>query len=616
MPKRIEVTAEPPSVVLMAGETAEVMARVRNTGQTIDQLVVGIEGLHETWYSIPVTSVALFPNDQDSLRITLHPPREAESRTGLHPFRIVVRSHESPEVAVAEVAFEIKPRLEVAIDVSPDEIKARRGTYQVILTNPSNTDLRVRLSGFDAGDRLRYRFNLNMLNVPAGGQAGANVQARLRWWAWLGGEKEFLFHVAAAPPEAGTGAQFCPYCGHRFKGEGVRLSCPHCGKVLAEGVRTAEARLVRPPLIKGLPRIRIPWFSAMPRIESFTASTENQIEFTLRWSVKKASEVTLNGEKVPARGETAVHPRGPMTYTLVAINRGKSVSQSVEVRPLTISEPRTCERLRVSLAPEKVEAYAGNVPATVTLQIQNIGTIVDKFLVEVEGIDGSWYKRSASSVGLMPQASDQVQITFQPPKKEGVRSGGYAFAVVIRSESNPQESAVVTGRLEILPAPEFKIQLRPVRATCRKKAIYRVALVNTGVSDLVIKVDASDMEEGCRFEIKEKEVTVPAWRTVEIPMVVRPKRGSFIGEKKRFDLTVNASPNQGVPLTATGELTHAPLFRSWRQLYRITMRLIILTIVIVGIIKAIHWGGGWDQLTDDPAEWLRHLRRGTYSPWW
>ena len=124
------------------------------------------------------------------------------------------------------------------------------------------------------------------------------------------------------------------------------------------------------------------------------------------------------------------------------------------------------------------------------------------------------------------------------------------------------------------------------------------------------------MEEGCRFEIKEKEATVPAWRTVEIPMAVRPKRRSFIGEKKRFDLTVNATPSQGVPLTATGELTHAPLFRSWRQLYRVVMRIILVTVIIGGIIKAIHWGGGWDQLTDDPAEWWRHLRRGTYSPWW
>jgi len=616
MTKRIEVIVEPASVSLKAGETAEIIAKVRNTGQTIDQLVVGIEGLDEAWYTVPVTSVALFPNDQDTLRIMLHPPREAEDRTGPHPFRILVRSHESPEVAVAEVAFEIKRRLEIVLGISPDEIKGRKGSYQVTVTNPSNADSRVKLSAFDGGNRLRYRFNLSQLAVGGGASAGATVQVRLRWRAWLGGEKEIPFLVAAAPPDAGTDALFCPYCGHRFKGGGVHLSCPHCGKILAENVRTAEARLVRPPLIKGLPKIRIPWFSAMPRIESFTATTANKIEFTLKWSVKRTGEGRLNGEKVPDRGETAVHPRGPTTYTLVATNRGKSVTQTVEVRPLTISEPRTCERLRVSLSPEKVEAYAGNVPATVTVQIQNIGTIVDKFIVEIEGIDGSWYKRSASSLGLMPQASDQVQITFQPPKKEGVRSGEYPFAVVVRSESNPGESAVVTGRLEILPAPEFKLQLRPVRATCRKKAAYRIGLVNTGVSDLVIKVDASDMEEGCRFQFKEKEAAVPAWRTVEVPMVVRPKRRSFIGEKKRFDLMVNATPNQGVPLTASGELTHAPLFRSWRQLFRVLSRLILLTIIIVGIIKAIHWGGGWDQLTDDPVQWWRHLRHGTYVPWW
>ncbi|MBM3133671.1 MAG: hypothetical protein FJZ95_11665, partial [Chloroflexi bacterium] len=106
MAKRIEVAAEPATVSLMAGETAEVTAKIHNTGQTIDQLVLGVEGLDDAWHTIPVTSVALFPNDQDNLRISLHPPAEAEAKIGVHKFRIVVRSHESPEIATAEVTLE------------------------------------------------------------------------------------------------------------------------------------------------------------------------------------------------------------------------------------------------------------------------------------------------------------------------------------------------------------------------------------------------------------------------------------------------------------------------------------------------------------------------------
>jgi hypothetical protein len=53
------------------------------------------------------------------------------------------------------------------------------------------------------------------------------------------------------------------------------------------------------------------------------------------------------------------------------------------------------------------------------IQIQNLSNIVDKYLFQVEGLDESWYKRSTSEIALMPQATEQAQITFLPPNKRG-----------------------------------------------------------------------------------------------------------------------------------------------------------------------------------------------------
>ena len=85
MSDKIQVTVAPESLVTTAGETVETTATLHNLGQTIDQLTISIEGLDTSWYTLPVSSVALFPNDQDKLKIVLCPPKTPETRASLGP---------------------------------------------------------------------------------------------------------------------------------------------------------------------------------------------------------------------------------------------------------------------------------------------------------------------------------------------------------------------------------------------------------------------------------------------------------------------------------------------------------------------------------------------------
>ncbi len=92
MPERTKVTTEPTSLTLLPGETGEITITISNQGQTVDQLLLSIEGINPDWYTIPVSSVALFPNDQDNLGITIHPPKTSESQFGSLPIHISVTS--------------------------------------------------------------------------------------------------------------------------------------------------------------------------------------------------------------------------------------------------------------------------------------------------------------------------------------------------------------------------------------------------------------------------------------------------------------------------------------------------------------------------------------------
>jgi len=486
LPDKVEVTISPKAFVVAPGDNAEATATLRNLGGRVDQFTISIDGIDASWYSLPVSSVALFPNDQDNLRIVLHPPKTIETEARSYPFRVNVTSQENPdETTTVELGIEIRtlPGLELAI--SPQRVVGWKGVYQVVITNMSDSEARIHLRGGAAHKRLRYKLRPESLTVPGGGQSEATAEARLGWLARFGGEKQFDFHVLAAPAEAG-----------RFDREAI----------------SAGSQLVRIPWHRSLPRIRLRWLARPPVIVDFSATTEDKRVFKLSWSTRRAAEVKLDDEPVDLRGEKLVRPTDSTSYLLTASNKYGSLTQTIEINPLLGPAARVSERIRASLSPSELQVQAGVASAQATLQAQNVGDIVDKFLVEIEGLDETWHSRSASSIALMPQQeAEQVQLSFHPPKRKGVRSGIYSFAVVVRSQSRPEEAASIVGHLEVLPSAEFKVEVRPSRVSCRRKGSYRITLANVGVSDINFTLEATDLDEGCRIHF-DREMDGNIWQ--------------------------------------------------------------------------------------------------------
>ncbi len=605
MADKVEVTVTPTAFTITPGDTAEATATLRNSGQTVDQFTISIDGIDPGWYTLPVSSVALFPNDQDNLRIILHPPKATTVKAGSYLFRINVASQENPdEMTTMELAIEIRALAELELSISPQRIAGRRGTYQIAVKNPDDSEKTLNLEASDAEGILQYSLEPEILNVPGGGRSEATLEVRLGWMAFFGGEKEFDFQVMATQPEVEEAKT--------INGQLVRIPWYRIFTRIRLSRITPAVSRAKPAISRAkfaISRIRIPWLTQPPVINTFKATTDDKREFTLSWSVKRAAEVILNDEKVAKRGEMLVNPTTPATYVLVVINRYGSSSQTVEVQPIPIPEARASERIRVSLSPSELQVQAGVTPVPATLQVQNLGEIVDKLSVEIEGLDETWYSRSASSIALMPQASDQVQITFQPPKQKGVKARTYPFAVTVRSQSTPEEATSIVGQVEVLPLVESKIEVRPYRVSCRRKGTFRIGLANTGVSNANFTLEATDLDEGLRFRFKNETPEVTAWNTIEVPIVARPKRGSIIGEKKRYDITITANAGKGMSQSVNCELHHNPFIGSWRPILRVIKLVIVLAIIGVLAYFVIKWGGGWGTLTRNPGTWVNQLIR-------
>ena len=399
MPNNIEATATPNSLVTKLGDNVETNLHLRNLGQTIDQLTISIEGLDANWYAIPVSSVALFPNDEDNLKIIFEPPKADQIKAGVYNFCINVSSQTNPEeINTVDMSIEVQTVPELEINISPQSITGRRGIYHLGINNPGDNEATIQLQCSDSNGALKYYLQSEYLTIPPNRHSEVSVEVSLGWLSFFGGAKDFSFQVLAIQPEDDEGKIV----------EG-KLSRIAWHRMISQ---------IKLPRLK-LPRILSSLLQKPPEITVFEAKSDDKIEFRLTWSVKRSKDIKLNNASVEQQGDRLVSPSASTSYLLTASNKYGSSQKTIEVDPRLISKAKTSERIRATLSSSDLTCQAGGTPEIIMVQLQNLGETVDKFMVEVEGLDEAWYSRSASSIALMPQAVEQVQISFHPPKTRG-----------------------------------------------------------------------------------------------------------------------------------------------------------------------------------------------------
>src|SRR6185437_5445614 len=68
---------------------------ITNSGQIVDQYVLSITGLDESWYTLTPPSVSLFPGAAANAELILHPPAGVAT-AGDYPFSVIATSASNP----------------------------------------------------------------------------------------------------------------------------------------------------------------------------------------------------------------------------------------------------------------------------------------------------------------------------------------------------------------------------------------------------------------------------------------------------------------------------------------------------------------------------------------
>ncbi len=363
--EQIELVLAPMQLRVEAGSEVEMNVTVVNHTGHVDWFRVELVGLREQWYRIvapdqstgPVAQVHLFHTPVHAtpaadavaqLRLIVAPPRDSQSRAGIHNFAITATSQgEPPARRVATSQLSIDPFQEMKATMEPEEISRPQGEFTLSLYNAGN-DLAAVAVQIEA-DELECQADRQQLELANGGRDAIRIKTRVKRRHWFGSNRT---HSMVVTVKSGDQDQI----------ERALVSFPPRVPIWLQSL----FRRVQPfaiPAVSLMLVLAVVFFVARPaEILEFKADPATVVAgqpVTLSWSVIRSSGISIDpatgSEKLGLPGgELKVVPAASGKYTLTARNRvGIQTSRSVnvEVKP----KPELAKIVAFTASPEHVK---------------------------------------------------------------------------------------------------------------------------------------------------------------------------------------------------------------------------------------------------------------------
>lgn len=528
-----------PDEVTTAGGSGpdQMLVNVRNIGENADQYNLEIEGIDEAWYTMEERTLALFPGDSISKKIKLHPPGKGRTAPGRYVFEVVVRSQADPTVArrvTGAIRVIANP---VEITLTPQKVETSAGAAPVTVVAKIRNHMGV-ASGAE-------QFFVQVLDINS------------TWYTLEAGSVSIVpgdsldVPVSIHPPR-GRGA--VPGA-HPFT---IKATCQTDSAL--EGEAAGVVELASDPINVTLNPSDVTMLigDAPARIMASIQNVRAPAgQYTISIDGIGPSWYTISNKTVQlAPGGSAsvpieLHPPAtnnvPGNYSfMVEVRPGAGMGAGVDA-PIAgayselnlVAHPITLE-----LVPAEVSMVGGAAPIEMQLTLGNSGAIVDKYNMEVEGLDKAWYTIVTESVSLFPSSSAKVPFTLHLPAT-AIRAGRYPFKVRARSHSDNAAFKEISSAVNIARLVALQIEIDPQRVT-GAEGQYQVTLTNNGNADMSVVLSGRDPEAALHFVVSNTSIVVPAGDKLIVPVTVKPKDPKEPKTDRQHQFTITAHPGGSV----------------------------------------------------------------------
>ncbi len=194
------------NLAVTPGSSVSTQLRVRNTGDVVDQFNFQPLGDAAAWITVEPPSVRLFPNTDETVTVTIAPPRSSDSKPGPTAWAVKAIPSEDPGgAAVGEGTVDVAEFSVIEAELQPVAGRGRMvGRYEIAIDNRGNIPMQVRLSGTDAEQTLAYEFADDVVATEPGTAHFTKIKIRPAERIWRGQPKSHPFQILAEPQQRVT----------------------------------------------------------------------------------------------------------------------------------------------------------------------------------------------------------------------------------------------------------------------------------------------------------------------------------------------------------------------------------------------------------------------------
>jgi len=208
MSDRIEVALSPDRLQVAPGGSVTTTATIKNAGDVVEAYTIEVEGIDRHWCSLSVSSVSLFPGDDEKVQLTVHPPKESASRAGAYDVTLKVTSNRDPTLTTtAQLPMQVGRLLSFDLDLSPKKARGGKGSYKVTIANHGNVPTTYTLAGQDPEGMCHFDFRQSAVTVEPGATTEVAMVVNSKNRPFTGKAKNYNFILTVTPhaSEAGEG---------------------------------------------------------------------------------------------------------------------------------------------------------------------------------------------------------------------------------------------------------------------------------------------------------------------------------------------------------------------------------------------------------------------------
>ena len=213
---------------------------------------------------------------------------------------------------------------------------------------------------------------------------------------------------------------------------------------------------------------------------------------------------------------------------------------------------------------------------TFTVEVRNLGTVVERYRCEIVGMDPSWMTVTPASLELFPQHGEgrarpdappsvgRFTVTLHPPRLPAATAGPWPIGAKVTSEHDPSGRVVEETTVAILPFGALDATLHPSIASGRRGANATVQVANQGNRPEAVSLAGSDPAGKIGFDFQPTDATIAPGESLGARARLSAGGVKLVGstETRPFRIDIRAASMDTEPRALNGTLEHLPVIPS------------------------------------------------------